>query len=118
MAERLRASTASQKRKGEDKWSKIITQWYPRDGKRKRGRPRKRWDDDIRQVAGKTWSRVARERLLIPQGMRMCGDVTADSRGRGRLRRPPPPRAHRHQSPATEIISHRSSEARVSAPAR
>ncbi|GBP52344.1 Putative uncharacterized transposon-derived protein F52C9.6 [Eumeta japonica] len=48
--------------RGKDKWSKIITQWYPRDGKRKRGRPQKRWDDDIRQVAGKTWSRVARER--------------------------------------------------------
>ncbi|GBP88125.1 hypothetical protein EVAR_63933_1 [Eumeta japonica] len=49
--------------RGKDKWSKIITQWYPRDGKRKRGRPQKRWDDDIRQVAGKTWRRVARERL-------------------------------------------------------
>ncbi|GBP67190.1 hypothetical protein EVAR_42069_1 [Eumeta japonica] len=48
--------------RGKDKWSKIITQWYPRDGKRKRGRPQKRWDGDIRQVAGKTWRRVARER--------------------------------------------------------
>ena len=48
--------------RGKDKWSKTITQWYPRDGKRKRGRPQKRWDDDIRQVAGTTWGRVAIER--------------------------------------------------------
>lgn len=48
--------------RGKDKWSKIVTQWYPREGKRKRGRQQKRWDDDIRQVAGITWSRVARER--------------------------------------------------------
>ncbi|CAF4805726.1 unnamed protein product [Pieris macdunnoughi] len=48
--------------RGKDKWSKIITQWYPRDGKRKRGRPQKRWDDDIIQVAGTTWGRVAIER--------------------------------------------------------
>ncbi|GBP72876.1 Putative uncharacterized transposon-derived protein F52C9.6 [Eumeta japonica] len=48
--------------RGNDKCSKIITQWYPRDAKRKRGKPQKRWDHDIRQVAGKTWSRVARER--------------------------------------------------------
>lgn len=48
--------------RGKDKWSKIITQWYPRDGKRKRGRPQRRWDDDIKQVAGTTWGRVATER--------------------------------------------------------
>uniref|UniRef100_A0A2H1W1L4 SFRICE_005845 n=1 Tax=Spodoptera frugiperda TaxID=7108 RepID=A0A2H1W1L4_SPOFR len=40
----------------------MVTQWYPRNGKRKRGRPQKRWDDDIRQVAGITWGRVAIER--------------------------------------------------------
>ncbi|GBP56022.1 hypothetical protein EVAR_97443_1 [Eumeta japonica] len=33
-----------------------------KEGKRKRGRQQKRWDDDIRKVAGITWSRVARER--------------------------------------------------------
>ncbi|GBP58041.1 Mediator of DNA damage checkpoint protein 1 [Eumeta japonica] len=35
---------------------------YPREGKRKRGRPEKKWDDDIRQVAGVTWNRVAQDR--------------------------------------------------------
>ena len=37
--------------------------WYPRESKRNRGRPQKRWDDDIRQVAGVTWNRVAQERV-------------------------------------------------------
>ncbi|GBP29854.1 hypothetical protein EVAR_20183_1 [Eumeta japonica] len=55
----------------EDKWSKIVTRWYPREGKRKRGRPQKRWGHPIffvvylfslRQVAGVTWKRVAQER--------------------------------------------------------
>lgn len=48
--------------RGHDKWSKRVTWWYPREGKRKRGRPQKRWDDDVRQVAGVTWNRVAQER--------------------------------------------------------
>ena len=48
--------------RGQDKWSKFVTEWYPREGKRRRGRPLKRWDDDIRQVAGVTWNRVAQER--------------------------------------------------------
>ncbi|OWR54212.1 endonuclease-reverse transcriptase [Danaus plexippus plexippus] len=47
--------------RGKDKWNNIITQWYPRDGKRKRAIPQKRWDDDIRQVTEKTWGRVAKE---------------------------------------------------------
>lgn len=48
--------------RGHDKWSKRVTRWYPREGKKKRGRPHKRWDDDIRQVAGVMWNRVAQER--------------------------------------------------------
>ncbi|GBP91608.1 LINE-1 retrotransposable element ORF2 protein [Eumeta japonica] len=48
--------------RGQDKWSKRVTWWYPREGKRKRGRPQKRWDDDVRRVAGVTWNRVAQER--------------------------------------------------------
>ncbi|GBP56103.1 hypothetical protein EVAR_43867_1 [Eumeta japonica] len=43
-------------------WSKRVTRWYPSEGKRKRGRPQKRWDDDIRQVAGVMWNRVAQDR--------------------------------------------------------
>lgn len=48
--------------RGKQKWCKIVTEWYPREGQRRRGRPQKRWDDDICQVAGKTWYRVARDR--------------------------------------------------------
>lgn len=59
---RLKWKWAGHMVRGKEKWSKITTHWYPREGKRKRGRQQKRWDDDIRQVAGITWSRVARER--------------------------------------------------------
>ncbi|GBP41255.1 hypothetical protein EVAR_32981_1 [Eumeta japonica] len=48
--------------RGHDKWSKRVTRWYLREGKRKRGRPQIRWDDDIRQVAGVMWNRVAQGR--------------------------------------------------------
>lgn len=44
------------------KWTKIITEWYPRDGKRRRGRQVKRWMDDIREIGEATWSRKARDR--------------------------------------------------------
>ncbi|GBP43333.1 S-methyl-5'-thioadenosine phosphorylase [Eumeta japonica] len=43
--------------RGKNKWSKTVTQWYPRDG-RTRGRPQKRGEDDVRQIAGITWGRV------------------------------------------------------------
>ncbi|GBP03711.1 hypothetical protein EVAR_73078_1 [Eumeta japonica] len=44
--------------RGKNKWSKTVTQWYPRDG-RTRGRHQKKWEDDIRQTVGITWGRVA-----------------------------------------------------------
>ena len=59
---RLKWRWAGHMLRGQDKWSKRVTVWYPREGKRARGRPQKRWDDDIRQVAGITWHRVAQER--------------------------------------------------------
>ena len=36
------------------KRAKITTEWTSRDGKRKRGRPKRRWRDDIEEEAGKT----------------------------------------------------------------
>ena len=30
-----------------DRWARVITQWVPEDGRRCRGRPRKRWRDDL-----------------------------------------------------------------------
>ncbi|GBP17157.1 Putative uncharacterized transposon-derived protein F52C9.6 [Eumeta japonica] len=49
------------------KWTKILTEWQPRDGtrkrgRRKRGRQAKKWMDDIRKIGGATWSRKARDR--------------------------------------------------------
>ena len=36
--------------------------WQPKTGKRKRGRRRRRWRDDIMVYAGTTWTRNARNR--------------------------------------------------------
>lgn len=30
---------------GNNKWNKIVTRWFPKDGKRKRGRLHQRYDD-------------------------------------------------------------------------
>ncbi|XP_030025374.2 uncharacterized protein LOC115443910 [Manduca sexta] len=49
-------------RSTQEKWSKIVTDWYPRDGKRKRGRQCKRWEDELKLTAGPNWRRVARDR--------------------------------------------------------
>lgn len=46
----------------QDKWSTIISDWYPRDGKRSRGRQQTRWEDDLKLTAGHHWRRVARDR--------------------------------------------------------
>jgi hypothetical protein len=48
--------------RGPEKWSKILTTWYPRGCKRKRGRQFKRWEDEIIEMAGKTWTRVVTDR--------------------------------------------------------
>lgn len=49
-------------RNKEHKWTRIITTWYPRDRKRKKGRPLKRWEDDIRGAAGGLWIRHSMNR--------------------------------------------------------
>ncbi|CAG4949079.1 unnamed protein product [Colias eurytheme] len=49
-------------RNNKGKWTKDVTEWYPRDGKRKKGRQKTRWEDDIRKVAGTTWQREATNR--------------------------------------------------------
>lgn len=49
-------------REKKEKWTSLITEWYPRDGKRSRGRQTKRWEDDIIKIAGTTWTRTAKDR--------------------------------------------------------
>lgn len=46
----------------DNRWSKIITEWIPRDRKRSRGRQRKRWRDAIVECAGPLWMRQAQNR--------------------------------------------------------
>lgn len=46
------------------KWTKDVTVWYPRDGKRRKGRQKIRWEDDIKQIATTTWHRKATNREI------------------------------------------------------
>ena len=34
-------------RQSDERWTKRVSEWTPREGKRKRGRPRKRWASDL-----------------------------------------------------------------------
>lgn len=47
-----------------EKWAKGVTEWCPRYKKRNRGRQQRRWEDDIKKVAGTTWMRKTQDRLL------------------------------------------------------
>ena len=44
------------------RWAKITSEWTPRDGKRLRGRPKRRWRDDIEEAVGSQWLRTAQDR--------------------------------------------------------
>ena len=44
------------------KVAKVTSEWTPREGKRVRGRPKRRWRDNIEEVGGSQWMRVAQNR--------------------------------------------------------
>ena len=46
----------------DNRWSQRVTNWYPIYKKRRRGRPCKRWSDDIAETAGPLWTRLALDR--------------------------------------------------------
>ena len=46
----------------DNRWTKLVTEWIPSNGKRKQARPKTRWSDEIRKYAGVTWMRMARNR--------------------------------------------------------
>ncbi len=47
----------------DDRWTYRLTEWQPRNGKQRRGRPKKRWRDEITAYMGTTtWTRIARNR--------------------------------------------------------
>ncbi|CAF4752853.1 unnamed protein product [Pieris macdunnoughi] len=49
-------------RESTEKWTRIVTEWYPRYTRRKRGRQTKRWEDDSNKIAGQVWTRLAKDR--------------------------------------------------------
>jgi hypothetical protein len=44
------------------RWTRSVTEWIPLNQKRKRARPRTRWEDEINKHIGVTWMRVAKNR--------------------------------------------------------
>ena len=44
------------------RWTKITSEWTPREGKLVRGRPKERWRDNIEEVGSSQWMRVAQNR--------------------------------------------------------
>ena len=43
-------------------WVNITSEWTPREGKRVRGRPKRRWRDHIEEIGSSQWMRVAQNR--------------------------------------------------------
>ena len=46
----------------DNRWTRRCTEWQPRRGKRSRGGPSRRWQDDITEKEGTTWIRKATDR--------------------------------------------------------
>ena len=46
----------------DNRWTQRVTKWQPREGRRSRGRQRKRWRDDLVQLKGVTWRHDAQHR--------------------------------------------------------
>ena len=46
----------------DNRWTRRCTEWQPRRGKRSRGRPNRRWQDDITEKEGTAWIRKATDR--------------------------------------------------------
>ena len=49
-------------RRDDNRWNKRLTDWTPRESKRDRRRPDRRWRDEIEKAAGATWQQLARSR--------------------------------------------------------
>ncbi|CAH2260608.1 jg18281 [Pararge aegeria aegeria] len=44
------------------RWTKTVTTLRSPPGKRYRGRPCRRWDDDIKKIVGPQWIQIAQDR--------------------------------------------------------
>ena len=49
----------------DNRWTKRCTEWQPREGRRNRGWPARRWRDHIEVTAEKTWMRKRGVTTLI-----------------------------------------------------
>jgi hypothetical protein len=46
----------------QERWVYATTVCDLRKGRRNRGRPQRRWDQELREVVGNQWPRIARDR--------------------------------------------------------
>ena len=72
-------------RLNDNRWTVRVTNWYPRDVKRKQGRPPTRWEDPMIKVIGTLWKRKAQDRkdwycYDLHQWRSIQGDTTGPSR--------------------------------------
>ena len=44
------------------RWAKMMTEWKPREGRRARGKPKRRWRDEVEEAIGTKWMQVAQDR--------------------------------------------------------
>ena len=51
----------------DNRWTNKLTEWTPREGRRQRGRPKRRWREDVEEKAGTAWTRLAQDRLAWKQ---------------------------------------------------
>ena len=51
-------------RRDDNRWTRRVTEWQPRNGKRTRGRQKRRWRDDLTTYMGPTWTRLAQDRQI------------------------------------------------------
>ena len=42
--------------------AKMMTEWMPREGRRVRGKPKRRWRDEVEEAIGTKWMQVAQDR--------------------------------------------------------
>ncbi len=45
----------------EDRWERRVLEWTPYGNKRKKGRPKRRWKDEIKRMGGMPWCRLGRK---------------------------------------------------------
>ena len=51
----------------DNRWTKRVTEWTPREWTRRQGRPKTRWRDNLIRHLGSAWPRIARDRRLWRQ---------------------------------------------------